>query len=152
LHVYRGIIIAYDVFTVIEGLHINQVNPVSDVSETWDALPDPNYHQPNDEDFYIDVLISADLPFLIYGACFCLAAYGTKIALPALVIKQDAANDLIIKEIDGTINKIVERTGITSEQLKVLQNPAYRKIQWKKSAMSFFCIYCKFCLILPSFQ
>lgn len=32
----------------------------------------------NDEDFFINVLIETDIPFLIYGACFNLAAIGTQ--------------------------------------------------------------------------
>jgi len=130
---------AYDVFASTGNLPAKQADPIAGSLEIAPKLPDISNHQPDDEDFYIDVLTAADLPFMVYGACFCLSTYGTRNALPALIVKLETATETINNAISNTINKILLRTGIMLEQMEVLRNPALRQINWNKSAMQFFC-------------
>jgi len=133
---------AYDVFATVENSPTIEADPLKISTETQHDLAVRDNEQLNDEDFYIDVLAAADLPFNIYGACFCLTAYGTRKALPALIVKQETASETTIKEISNTINCIRQRASITPEQVEVLKNPSFRKIHWNKSAMAFFCQFC----------
>jgi hypothetical protein len=95
----------------------------------------------NDEDFFINVLIETDIPFLIYGACFNLAAIGTQYALPALFFKEEAAIPHTQAEIRMAIDHIQKRAGMTVEQMSVLKDPEFKQIRWNKSALAFFCIF-----------
>ena len=105
-------------------------------------------NQTDDEDFYIDALIVTDLPFLIYGACFCLSAYGTRNALPALILKEESTDTIANNEISRTISNILKRTGTSQDQMAVLRDPDFRTIRWNKSTMAFFCQFCALSLSL----
>jgi hypothetical protein len=131
---------AFDVFATSTDIAKTAIKKTNN-NETKYDLPLFNGEESEDEDFYIDTLTLTDLPFLVYGVCFSLTAFGSRNALPALIRKQETADSSTIVEITQTMKSIQKREGITEEQMQILKSPAFRRIQWKESALAFFCQY-----------
>jgi hypothetical protein len=101
-----------------------------------------------DEDFFIDSLISTQTAFFTSGACFGLAAVGTPFALPALLNKMEADIPETSDQINFVIKRIQKSYNITPEMLEVLKDGEFKHIKWNKPAMNFFCLFKLIMLIL----